>query len=90
MATVRSVSEVKARCKAIMNRTELLQLVHYSNSPSAAYTLVMTETGSDALAKAGRWLAVLRRDYSFEYESFLQSTQLRPATEARQEQDDAL
>lgn len=88
MATGRSVSEVKARCKAVLDRPELIQLVQQSNSPTAAYTVVLAETGDDDLAKAGRWLAVLRRDYQEEYEKLVSSTNPCQATKARQEQEE--
>jgi len=90
MATGRSVSEVKVRCKAVLDRPELIHLVQQSNSPTAAYTVVLAETGNDDLAKAGRWLAVLRRDYQEEYEKFISSTKSCQATKARQEQEKVL
>lgn len=87
MATGRSASEVKARCKPVLDRPELIQLVQQSNSPTAAYTVVLAETGNDDLAKAGRWLAVLRRDYPGEYDNIIFSINPCQAIKARQEQE---
>ncbi|MFA6322787.1 MAG: hypothetical protein WCX71_04955 [Candidatus Buchananbacteria bacterium] len=87
MATERSASEVKARCKSVLDKPKLIHLVQQSNSPTAAYTVVLAETGSGELAKAGRWLAVLRRDYPEEYESIIVSTNPCQAKTARQEQE---
>ncbi len=89
MTTGRSVSEVKARCKPVLDKFELIHLVQQSNSTTAAYTIVLAETGNDDLAKAGRWLAVLRRDYPKEYEMIISSTNPCQATIARQEQEEA-
>ena len=89
MATGRSVSEVKARCKPVLDNPGLIQLVQQSNSPTAAYTVVLAETNSERLAKAGRWLAVLQRDYPEEYDNLISSTKSCQATEARQEQEEA-
>ncbi len=63
----RSAEEIKARCSSILNDRELVVLVAESSSPSAAYEMVFAETKDISKAKAGRWLAVLRRDYSCEY-----------------------
>jgi len=63
----RSAEEIKARCSSILNNKELVALVEKSSSPSAAYEMVFVETKDVSKAKAGRWLAVLRRDYPVEY-----------------------
>jgi len=63
----RSAEEIKARCSLILNDKELVVLVEKSSSPSAAYEMVFAETKDVSMAKAGRWLAVLRRDYPTEY-----------------------
>lgn len=63
----RSAEEIKARCSSILNDKELVALVEKSSSPSAAYEMVFAETKDVSRAKAGRWLAVLRRDYPTEY-----------------------
>lgn len=65
----RSFQEVKARCKNIMNDEVIINLVDKSSSPTAAFEMIMVETGDQARAKAGRWLAVLRRDHPEEYRS---------------------
>ena len=87
MATERSASEVKARCRPLLDRLELIRLVHQASSPTATYTVVFAETASVELAKAGRWLAVLRRDYPEEYENIISSTNPSQATKARQEKE---
>jgi len=63
----RSPEEIKARCSSIINDKELVSLVQKSSSPSAAYEMVFAETKDILKAKAGRWLAVLRRDFLVEY-----------------------
>lgn len=85
MATGRSVSEVKARCKPILARLDLVQLVDEASSPTAAYAVIKSTTDSEDLARAGRWLAVLRRDYPSEYIQLLRQPNSRQATDARQE-----
>ncbi|MBU4338071.1 hypothetical protein KKD57_00755 [Patescibacteria group bacterium] len=42
-----------------------------SSSPTAAYEMVFAETKNVSKAKAGRWLAVLRRDYLEEYQKLI-------------------
>jgi hypothetical protein len=63
----RSSEEIKARCACILNNKSIVALVEASSSPSAAYEMVFAETKDVSKAKAGRWLAVLRRDYPAEY-----------------------
>lgn len=82
MATVRSVTEVKVRSKPLLDKPDLVKLVQESSSPTAAYAVILAETGNDELAKAGRWLAILKRDYCEEYGSIVGSV-LNQATEAR-------
>lgn len=89
MSTGRSASEVKARCKPVLDKPKLIQLVQQC-SPTAAHAVVLAETSSEELAKAGRWLAVLRRDYPEEYNNLISSTKSCQATEARQEQEELL
>jgi len=67
----RSAEEIKARCSSILNNKELVALVEKSSSPSAAYEMVFAETKDISKAKAGRWLAVLRRDYPVEYRKLI-------------------
>jgi len=67
----RSPEEIKARCSSILNNEELVSLVEKSSSPSAAYEMVFAETKDISKAKAGRWLAVLRRDYPTEYRNLV-------------------
>ncbi len=67
----RSAEEIKARCSSILNDKELITLVEKSSSPSAAYEMVFVETKDVSRAKAGRWLAVLRRDYPAEYRKLI-------------------
>ena len=63
----RSADEIKARCTCVLNNKSIVALVEASSSPSAAYEMVFAETKDISGAKAGRWLAVLRRDYPAEY-----------------------
>lgn len=66
----RSLEEVKARCKVILNDEVVMNLVNKSNSPTAAFEMIIAETGDQARAKAGRWLAILRRDYFDDYQEY--------------------
>jgi len=66
-AMSRSVHEVKARCSSILGDEKIVFLVGASSSPSAAFDMVFATTNDSDKAKAGRWLAVLRRDYPGEY-----------------------
>lgn len=63
----RSLQEIKARCSPILEDKEIVSIVRASSSPTAAYEMVFVETKDISKAKAGRWLAVLRRDYPIEY-----------------------
>jgi len=63
----RSCEEIKTRCKTIMNDKRVIELVKTSSSPTAAFDMIMDKTGNEEKAKAGRWLAILRRDYLDEY-----------------------
>jgi hypothetical protein len=65
----RSLEEVKARCKIVLNDEVIINLVEKSSSPTAAYEMIMAEIGNQAKAKAGRWLAILRRDFYEDYQS---------------------
>jgi hypothetical protein len=47
--------------------------------------VVFSETNDGELAKAGRWLAVLKRDFPKEFECVVSSPQSSHATEARLE-----
>lgn len=67
----RSSEEIKARCACILNDKGIVALVEASSSPSAAYEMVFVETKDVSKAKAGRWLAVLHRDYPVEYRKFI-------------------
>lgn len=64
---MRSAEEVKRRSQIILSDFAIVSLVHQSNSPSAAFDLILAETKSQEKAKAARWLAVLRRDHPEEY-----------------------
>jgi hypothetical protein len=67
----RSAEEIKARCKFVLNDKQVVYLVKESSSPSAAYEMVFAETNDVEKAKAGRWLAVLRRDYPEVFDELL-------------------
>ncbi|MBT9169123.1 MAG: hypothetical protein DDT19_02475 [Syntrophomonadaceae bacterium] len=62
-----SSDEIKARCACVLENKSIVVLVEASSSPSAAYEMIFAETKDVSRAKAGRWLAVLRRDYPAEY-----------------------
>jgi len=70
----RSVEEIKARCSRILGDEKIVSIVGASSSPTAAYEMVFAEVGDVLKAKAGRWLAVLRRDYPKEYYKLTEST----------------
>jgi len=63
----RSAQEIKARCSSILGDEKIVFLVDESSSPSAAFEMVFATTNDSDKAKAGRWLAVIRRDYLEEY-----------------------
>lgn len=63
----RSAEEIKARCACILEDRSIVALVEASSSPSTAYEMVFAGSKDISKAKAGRWLAVLRRDYPVEY-----------------------
>jgi len=67
----RSADEIKARCACILGNKSIIALVEASSSPSAAYEMVFAQTKDISRAKAGRWLAVLRRDYPMEYHKLI-------------------
>jgi hypothetical protein len=65
--------EIMMCCKLILNQPEIIQLVNKSNSPTAAYDMVMDATGNGEIAKTARWLGVLRRDYPDQYTELTRS-----------------
>ena len=67
----RSADEIKARCACVLDNRSIVSLVDASSSPSAAYEMVFAESKDISKAKAGRWLAVLRRDYPVEYRKLI-------------------
>jgi hypothetical protein len=72
----RPVSEVAARCQSALKDRDIISVVEGSSSPTAAYYLVFQKTGSAAMAKSGRWLAVLRRDYPGDYKHLTRGGEL--------------
>lgn len=58
------------RSKAILYDVTILSLVDKSSTPTAAYDMVYVQSGDQNKARAGRWLAILRRDYPEEYQKF--------------------
>lgn len=64
---MRTAEEVTMRCKLILDQPGTIFLVEKSSSPTAAYDMVMEATHDDEIAKAARWLGVLRRDYPERY-----------------------
>ena len=67
----RSTEEITARCFSVLENESIVSLVKASSSPTAAYKMVFEKTKSISKAKAGRWLAVLRRDYPAEYSEII-------------------
>ena len=76
----RSREEVEMRCRPVLNRPDIILLVDRSNSPTAAYDMVIGANGNEETAKAARWLGILRRDYAAAYAGLTNSV-LRHATE---------
>lgn len=70
---MRTVEEITMRCKLILNQQEIVLLVEKSNSPTAAYDMVIDTTGNTETAKAARWLGVLRRDYPERYTEIIRN-----------------
>jgi len=66
----RSPEEILMRSKAILDDVTILFLVDKSSTPTAAYDMVYTDSGDQGKARAGRWLAILRRDHPGEYQKF--------------------
>jgi hypothetical protein len=73
-AMSRSATEVKARCHHILGDKRIVSLVVSGCSPSAVYEMIFNETKDVSKSKAGRWLAVLKRDYPEEFSELIQST----------------
>lgn len=67
----RSAHEITTRCSAILRDEEIVFLVAKSSSPSAAFEMIFSATNDSSKAKAGRWLAILRRDYPEEYHKLI-------------------
>ena len=63
----RSREEIEMRCRPIANRPDVVSIVGKSSSPTAAYDMVIGAIGDEEIAKAARWLGVLRRDYPEAY-----------------------
>lgn len=71
---MRTADEILMRCKLILDQPDIVLLVDQSSSPTAAYDMVIGATGNSESAKAGRWLGVLRRDYSDRYNEVTRNT----------------
>lgn len=71
---MRTAEEIMMRCKLILDQTDIVLLVDKSSSPTAAYDMVMDATRNDEIAKAARWLGVLRRDYPDRYAEATRNT----------------
>ena len=78
----RSREEVALRCRSILNCPAIVSIVDQSSSPTSAYYMVKTAIGDEEVAKAGRWLGVLRRDYPDAYVELTRNI-LRHATEGK-------
>jgi len=71
---MRTAEEITMRCKLILNQPDIVALVDKSSSPTAAYDMVMDATQNEEVAKAARWLGILRRDYPDNYSELTQNT----------------
>lgn len=78
----RSAEEITERARSILSNPNVLSLVEKTASPTAAYDFVFDEFQDEEIAKAARWLAVLKRDYPNEYKQLTQ-TKSRPANGGR-------
>lgn len=67
----RTAEEIKARCKPILTNERVVYLVKESSSPTAAYDMIIGENFFKEEAQAGRWLAILRRDYQSEFQQLV-------------------
>ena len=67
----RTREEVEMRCSFILGDKKVLYLVSKSSSPTAAYDMIFSKTQDVKKAKAGRWLAILRRDHEVEYQKLV-------------------
>lgn len=77
----RSREEVELRCRPVLNRPDIVLIVNQSSSPTSAYDMIKADVGDEEIAKAGRWLGVLRRDYPDAYVELTRNI-LRHATES--------
>lgn len=84
----RSSSEIKARCSSILDDEKIVSLVVESSSPSAAYEMVFAQTKDISKAKAGRWLAVLRRDYPTQYRELISNYTSHAANGTAQQREE--
>ena len=71
---MRTAEEVMMRCKLILDQSDIVLLIDKSSSPTAGYDMVMDTTHNDEIAKAARWLGVLRRDYPDRYAKLTHNT----------------
>ena len=71
---MRTAEEITMRCKLILDQPDIISLVDRSSSPTAAYDMAMDVTRSEEIAKAARWLGVLRRDYPDRYAEVTRNT----------------
>ncbi len=66
--------EIKAGCFCILYDKCIIPLVNASSSPTATFEMIFTETRDIPKLKAGRWLAILRRDHHEEFLKLTEST----------------
>ena len=75
----RPLEEIMMRCKLVLDQPDIMLLVENSSSPTSAYDIVIGVRRDETIAKAARWLGVMRRDYPNAYTEITQ-TILRHAT----------
>ena len=80
MTNPRRPGEIKDRASPVLRHPDALDLIQISesNSPSKTYDLVLAKTDDPKIARACRWLSVLKRDHSGKtYDDFVK--QKRPS-----------
>lgn len=71
---MRTAEEILMRCKPILDQPDIILLVEKSGSPTAVYDMVLLSKHKPEIAKAARWLGVLKRDYPTQYAEVTKNT----------------
>jgi len=75
----RPAKEILVRCAPILHDEEIVSLVGDSSSPTAAFDMVLAQTGNSEKARQARWLAVLRRDHPDTYRKTINNQTSMPS-----------